>query len=342
MNVNAIKDAVKALAHSLQVPTIFPSSLLVLVNAYVVVPLILPDLDLSTPSAGTVMVSLTLLLSYTLYAFNFPLIRLFEGQKLRNTDLFAWLLKKQQDAFDDLYERLMDLRLEYESCRDYFDALDPDAHIDHEKLAQMTARRQVLEALWPKLERRFDRDYPSTRGKLLSTRLGNTIAAFEDYSRTRYGMESIVLWGRLVPVLKERDYLEFVAQEKAVFDFLMNTCAVIGFLGLEFTYLSLFLNPLITPLIIASTLVLGVVLYNGMVIAARQWGTTVRVAFDLYRHDLHQRLGLKESSSFTEERRRWEMVSEFLFCRREGVLKAFDESMPQTKLFAQGREPRSS
>lgn len=342
MNVNAIKDAVKALAHSLQVPTIFPASLLVLINAYVAVPLVVPDLDLSTPSAVTVMVSLALLLSYTLYAFNFPLIRLLEGQKLKWIDLLQWRLTKQEKGFKRLDDRLNELRAQFEECRDYLDSPDVDSQLTDVKFHEVVERREAVLAQWPRLEREFDRDYPSRRDQVLATRLGNTIAAFEDYPRTRYGIESTVLWGRLVPVLKEKKYLEFVTQEKAVFDFLMNTCVVTVFLGFEFTYLMLFWKPWIAPLVVVFTVFLVWILYNGMIIAARQWGTTVRVAFDLYRHDLHGRLGLKESYCFAEERNRWKAVSEFLFCRRDGVLEAFDEFMPQTRVFTRHKEEKSS
>ncbi len=332
MNINAIKDAVKALAQSLQVTTIFPAGLLVLVNAYLVLPQVCPDLDPATPSAVTVMASLTLMLSYTLYAFNFPLIRLLEGYKLQEADLLQWLLKRQRGEFDALVTEIRELWARLEECRDYFDRLDKDDIPGDEQFFGYRKRWQQLKARLPRLERRFELDYPSVREMVLPTKLGNTIAAFEDYPRTRYGMDSIALWARLIPILKEENYLEFVSMEKAVFDFLMNTCIVTVVLGLELIYLNLFRGKWGLAVFITGLVGVAVaVLYHGMIIAARQWGTTVRVAFDLYRHDLHRRLGLRAAGNFRDERERWQAVSQFFLYRRKKVLEEFNEFIPQSE-----------
>jgi len=332
MNINAIKDAVKALAQSLQLTTIFPAGLFVLVNAYLVLPLVYPDLDLTTPPVVTILVSLALMLSYTLYAFNFPLIRLLEGYMWRDTDLVQWLERQQQHEFDELYEELRELRAQHEECSDYLDGLGGKAPLD-DRLISYTEQWRELQLRLPRLERRFDRDYPPTRDRVLATRLGNTIAAFEDYPRTRYGMDSVALWARLIPVLRDREYLGFVTQEKAVLDFLMNTCIVIAVLASEVVLLTLYLwYPWIALFTIGSAGLVVVLLYNGMIIAARQWGTTVRVAFDLYRHDLHQYLQLRPTGSFGKEREQWQTVSEFFLCRRERMAREFGEFTTQSEL----------
>jgi hypothetical protein len=148
----------------------------------------------------------------------------------------------------------------------------------------------------------------------------NIIAAFEDYPRTRYGIDTIALWPRLVPILKEERFTDFVSQEKSVLDFLLNMFAVLLVLSIELVYLTLFLGRVefaIGICIFAFTV--SWMLYEGSVIAARQWGTTVRVAFDLYRHNLWHRLGLRPTERFQEEYVRWQQVSRFLLYRHEDV-----------------------
>jgi len=342
MNINAIKDAVKALAQSLQVTTIFPAGLLVLVNAYLILPLIYPELDLTTPSTVTIVGSLTLMLSYTFYAFNFPLIRLLEGYKLQETDFLQWLLKQQHEKFDALVTDIRELWAQFEECYDYFDGLEKDDIPGDEEFFGYQRKWQQLKAHLPRLERKFDIYFPSTRKMVLPTKLGNTIAAFEDYSRTRYGMDSIALWARLIPILKEKNYLEFVSTEKAVFDFLMNTCIVAVVLGLELVYLHLFRgNWGLAIGVTGLTALVAIILYNGMIIAARQWGTTVRVAFDLFRHDLHRRLGLRAAGDFKGERERWQAVSQFVLFRRERSLEEFNEFISQSEM-AKLKEPEKA
>ena len=335
MNINVIKDAVKALAQSLQLTTIFPSGLFVLTNAYVILTLLYPDFDLTTSSTVTALVSLTLMLSYTLYAFNFPLIRFFEGYLFRDTDLIQWLQKQQQCRFDRLYKDIRELWVQVAECLE----LGEDVHSNEEYVEEHVSHfRQwkKIQLRLSRLERKFDLDYPPTRDRVLATRLGNAIAAFEDYPRTRYGMDSIALWARMIPVLKDEKYLEFVTQEKAVLDFLMNTCIVIAVLGLELVLTTLYLwYPWITLFTIGFVGLVIILLYNGMIVAARQWGTTVRVAFDLYRQNLHQRLGLRVADSFREEHEQWQAVSEFLLCRRDKVWKEFSEFVPQSELVKQ-------
>jgi hypothetical protein len=339
MNITTIKDAVKALAQSLQVTTVFPAALMVLVNAYVVVHQIWPSIGLATPSAVTIMVSLTLMLSYTFYAFNFPLIRFLEGYKVQDSDIFRGALKRQREQFRDLDVRIRMLREQDQAYRSLFEELDWDALAQEEMIDVRWKEWQEVRLDRARFEHEFDRDFPSQIGMVLPTRLGNTIAAFEDYPRTRYGMDPIVLWGRLVPLLKEKQFLEFVSQEKSVFDFLLNTCIVVAFLGLELFYLCLFLGEFVLAVLVLGLAGLFVwVLYNGMVIAARQWGTTVRVAFDLHRHDLCQHLGLRPAKSFRKEVERWQAISRFFLYRQDDIDRGFREFIPQAEVAKQEKQ----
>lgn len=268
IGINALKDAVKSLAQTLQVSTVFPAGFFVLINAYYIVPLLNPEFDYTSSQVITILISSTLLLSYTFYAFNFPLIRFVEGYKLRPFGFIPRCLRNRQ----------------------------------RRKLQKRKKQRRFHE---------IDRDFPP-EDRLLPTNIGNVIAAFEEYPHDRYGMDAIALWSRLVPVLEKQEFLDYVTQEKTIFDFLLNMCLVIAVLGVELTYRALFLGSI--PLILGTPFVFiiaGAVLWQGMYIAARQWGTVVRVAFDLYRHDLAEHLVLRPVTTFGEEYEQWQAISKF-------------------------------
>ncbi len=319
MNVSTIKDTIKDLAQSLRATTILPASLLVIANLYLVLPLVWKEFDSQLSSVKIIAVGLTLMGSYVLYAFNFPLIRLLEGYKFKETDWHQRNLTKQRKEFSSLVSRINELRRQRKLFVNRL-GFDPDQDDQRPLSEEESIYWDSSKAQLSELEYRFDRHFPSSIHAVLPTRLGNTIAAFEDYPRTRYGMDTIALWPRLVPILKEEQFTDFVTQEKSVLDFLLNMLVVVLVLSIELTYLALFLGRFGFALgICLFASIVSWMLYQGSVIAARQWGTTVRVAFDLYRHNLWHRLGLRPTERFQEEYILWQQVSRFLLYRHKGA-----------------------
>ena len=303
MSLKVIQDALKEFAQSFQASTAFPSAIAVLLNIYFVLPHFL-ELELASTVNITLAVATTLLLSYTFYAFNYPLMRLFEGYEFKYGQwlpkLFAGSLEKYRAEFVRRWGEIQSL------------------HIERRQPGIPEHRRRQLDVELGRLESNFEFDYPSAAEMVLPTRLGNTVAAFEDYPSKRYGMDAIALWPRLVPVLKEQGYLDTVAQEKSVFDFLLNMCVVVVGIGLEMFLVKLYVGELGTALsLLVIAAVAACVLYQGLIMAAQQWGLVVRVAFDLYRHRLHERLGLHDAESFAAEYDQWRQISQFFLFRRK-------------------------
>jgi hypothetical protein len=330
MSINAIKDALKAFAEVLNVASIFPAGLLVLVNAYLVLPALFPAIQIDSAAGITLVISASLMISYTLYAFTYPLTRLFEGYPLRSIDLFQGWHRKHKNRWLDLNLKLEQLRETVRGVRIYLHRQDLSTaeRRKWERVLQALVRMQV------NLESEYDAQYPSTLDQVLPTSLGNILAAFEDYPRTRYGMESIDLWTRLLPILRDTKYIDFVAQEKTAFDFLRNTSVVMIVIGLELFYLALFMGSVGAALLIcAATLLVHIVLYNGMLHAAGDWGAAFRAAFDLFRYDLHRVLHLEPTETFEEERRQWENYSRFLSYRRKKP--EYEEFVAQTEYYRQ-------
>jgi hypothetical protein len=311
MSINVIMDALKALAQSLQLSMMFPAVLFLMTNVYILLPLSPLRLDPNSQPTTFAAIILSLMLSYTLYTFNFPLIRFFEGYKLKGNPIREWLAWNQQQWHAYLVQQIS--RLERQRTKLNNDLYRPE-------MKESSGDWQWVNLELSRLKRDLDRNYPSSAAAVLPTTLGNTIAAFEDYPRTRYGMETIALWPRLMPLLRDKNYLSFVSQEKTAFDFLMNTLIVIATLSGEWIVLALFSGEIALALIsLAVAVVVLSILYHGMVVAARQWGTAVRVAFDLHRYDLHERLELKSTAneSFQDEVERWRDISRFFALRPE-------------------------
>jgi len=312
MDINALKQAIQALAKSLQVATVFPSALWVLANVFLVVLPLNPEWNLSSGASVTLIVSATLMLSYSLHAFNYPLQRLFEGYKFKYCRLFYPLQAYFEKKFVETQREIRELRKEQQT-REKFPACK---RTTQKAFPYCDLSEEELRARLRRAASNLEFDYPSEQAKVLPTSLGNVMAAFEDYSRTRYGMDSIVLWQRLVPILREKGYLEFVAQEKAVFDFLMNTLVILLFLGVELSYIYLWWGEVDRAIFFAFlTIVLCAILYWGMALAAQDWGGAVRVAFDLYRHDLFLHLGMVPGHDSSEDFDNWRAVSRFYLYR---------------------------
>jgi hypothetical protein len=286
MIITSLKDVVKTLAQSLQLSTIFPAVVFVLINVGVVFPNIWPSVDwgLTNETIVTAVVSAIIILSYMLYAFNGPLIQLVEGHVGGHHSVLRFWTEAQKQKHLERFQKLT---------------------VDK---ARYLSRVEGKDATW-----RLDIYFPDESQYMLPTALGNTIAAFERYPQTRYGIDAKAMWPRLVPILQKNNYIELVAQHKAIFDFLLNMMGVMLVCGIELTYLSFYLNRLGDAFIsVIVTCCLVKLLYTGAINGAMLWGLSVRVAFDLYRGELWKLLRLKPVSNYQQEVERWKEVSRLI------------------------------
>lgn len=209
MNVTSLKDILKSLVQSLQISTSFPALAFVTFNIFCVFPGLWPTADWKlTNELLTFLAAMSVvMLSYTLYTFNPSLIRFAEGYWTKGhwIDDWPWLRELEQHFCNQQIDNYRRYR-----------------------------RAKSTSSAGRNAARICDTFYPSNPADILPTALGNAIAAFEDYPYTRYGIDAVALWPRLVPILKEKKYLEFVAEQKAHFDFMLNMTLVIFVCGVEF------------------------------------------------------------------------------------------------------------
>lgn len=131
--------------------------------------------------------------------------------------------------------------------------------------------------------------FPPADRPVLPTALGNALTAAEARAGREYGLDAIVAWPRLYPLLSEevraivddrRDGLDSAAR----FSVSMLATAVLA--------LPVLIGTGWWALLVAVPLALARLAYVGAVHAAIAYGEAVRVAFDLHRFDLLRTLRL--------------------------------------------------
>ncbi len=130
---------------------------------------------------------------------------------------------------------------------------------------------------------RLRRRFPLPDHLLRPTALGNALAAMEDLAGRDYGLDAVVAWPRLYPLLGEpvravvddrRDIMDAAGR-------LAVTAAVTALVTVGLTW-----DAAWWWLLALVPAVLAVVAYSGAVAAAVAYGEAVRAAFDLHRFDL--------------------------------------------------------
>ncbi|MEV4830532.1 hypothetical protein AB0K25_19690 [Micromonospora sp. NPDC049257] len=130
---------------------------------------------------------------------------------------------------------------------------------------------------------RLRRRYPMPEHLMRPTALGNALAAMEDSAGRDYGLDAVIVWPRLYPVLGDkvramvddrRDMMDAAGRMAVTAG--LTTAVSIGLLVGARWWILLALIPA----------GLAVVSYAGAVSAAVAYGEAVRSAFDLHRADL--------------------------------------------------------
>ncbi len=190
---------------------------------------------------------------------------------------------------------------------------------------------------WKKYDKNDDFDfeylyyhYPYTEepDDLLPTQFGNALKAAETYSSDpgRYGMDGVFFWSRLYEILPSqmRDDLD-AAQSSMEF---MVTVSVLGwffaFVSALYLGFNLSLNLIAWIVFVGGGASIGSISYNSAVETAVNYGVTVRSAFDLYRLDLLDKLGMTMPASRQEEVSIWQNLGQQLyrrFAENEELLK---------------------
>jgi hypothetical protein len=311
---SSLSDVLKSLMQALRVSSVLPATVFVLFNCL----LLFPEFDIDSPSTVILALTTILVLSYLLYAFNAPLIRLAEGYPFRFEWLGRHLTEQQKKSYQHCLEEIgladdmvKEIKIRQAHLSAEYGLSKPMECADYRKLEQWKrkwrirkdAARQILYYHYP--------DSADHEADIVPTLLGNTIASFESYPFDRYGIDAVIMWPRIVPILQEEEFIPFVENEKTVFDFLLNLAFLVLLLAIEVG----FFIPRQSPMkgLVGSTILvlIAYILYRAEVISAVNWGGTIAVAFDLYRDHLRNLLHLRKPISLDQEQKDWRNLSRF-------------------------------
>jgi hypothetical protein len=225
-----------------------------------------------------ILAAVGLVAGLVLSGLSYYITRVFEGYPLdRMSD---WPVAGR------VYEAVMELQ------RSRYDAL---LAIREDK-TELPEKRQ--RAAWC-----LDRFFPKSRDRLLPTRVGNAIRAFERHSNERWGLDGVTIWPRIEAVMGA-DERELHVDAKVNFYVFIN--AAVGAVAVG---ICLVVDKAVNapqpasywPLY-AIPFGLGYVLYRAAIGPAVDWGDCVRSSVDLHRLDIYEKLGVRSPKSFSDER----------------------------------------
>jgi hypothetical protein len=279
--------------------------------------------DLSDQVLLAALVGLVALLGgLVLLTLNRTLYRVMEGYWPLRRQL-SWLERRR---FGRLRQRIAALDHERDEYRDRGEPLP-----DEIRSARIRANLKAAE------------EFPDEEGLVLPTTLGNTIRAFERYPFVMYGIDGVEGWTRLLAVIP-KDYRGLIDGAKAEADFWLNLCVLAGAFVVEYIGLQagLFIRSgsppsLPTLWFLAGGLLVGWIGNRRARIAAIEWGSLSKAAFDVYLPELRKKLSFPELPTGKERRDQMQRFSQAIIYRKPAAMPNEPETQPSPAA-ASGRD----
>lgn len=305
----SVTDYFKELLQSLQFRFIFPSVILI----YVSVDLI-PSLSIDNFNQLVGSFIIVVILSYLLNALNGFIIRLAEGYEFEGDIIFYVLEGFEKKEFNALTKEIKEIKAIIRRLDSIKDNMELKGLLDDKFKLKLHELKNKYSNRYSFLNQRLQMRFPPGE-KLMPTSFGNTIAAFEHYPSSRYGIDAVFLWPRMVHILEKNNFMKFVHDEKTTLDFLINTSLAFLIIFLESIF-CLFFYDFEKSNIIFSFFCLSIFyfMFYAATQAARDWGVMVCSAFDLFRDDLRISLNIKPlpDEDIESEKLVWKKVSQFI------------------------------
>ena len=245
-----------------------------------------------------------------------PIVRLYEGYwnegKLKRLAIAHHQKKKNKYA---RITRREELKAEYKAL-----IAEKEASVDERRRDSID--EQILEIDNQKrLEEKRAKDacyytFPLDDELLKPTRLGNVLAAAEEYSYQVYRLDAVIWWPRLAALLPESFRIQV--------DIALTPMLAVLNLSIIFTFSALIEGCLLLdqhqwPLCVLIFLIglgLAWICYLSSINQAAVYGRFVRVAFDLYRHEVFKQMHIPVPDNPVEERLLWDLLTEWHYLYR--------------------------
>lgn len=145
--------------------------------------------------------------------------------------------------------------------------------------------------------------YPANSSDLLPTDLGNALRARERTPGRKYGLDAVICWPRLWPLLPE-----ILRTDISIARSTLDRLAEFWFWGLLFLVWRVW-----TPWAVAISLLWMIVSYRMAIQAAMAYGDLLESAFDLHRLSIYDAVGWARPASIKEEKECGKQLTEFLW-----------------------------
>jgi len=223
-------------------------------------------------------------LSYLIYNFQYIIARLFEGYWPR-----IRLIKLLRHRRTEYYKRRWVFLEEQKQSGKL-----SDSEIDE------IAEEQL--AFYPP---------PTHPDRLMPTRIGNILRASEIYALDRYGIDSIIVWTRLRPLLPDKALISLQNYNVAIDFMLLMTILSVVFTVIWCPLLAILTNHWVLFLFCAFGWPLAWLCYQNAVQRALDFSEELKVIFDLYRQELLKVLNHPITTG--AEQSEWQALRNFFY-----------------------------
>ncbi|WP_127023515.1 hypothetical protein [Chroococcidiopsis cubana] len=262
----------------------------------------------------TIVALFTWLSGILLLVFNRDLYRILEGYgKFNPFRVFKFIEKNRYLALE---RKISKLEIKYKELRELRNQPEVEAKL-----------LGILNALAELKQKKVVR-FPDNEAWLLPTAFGNTMRAFEVYSRVMYGLDAIPGWERLLTVIP-KDYRTLIDDAKAQTDFWINIWFLSLLLASEYIIVLFLTQKLILVWVFSAAILSALFAAYRARMAAVEWGHYIKASFDVFLPELYKKLGFQHPLNRAEERSNLVRFSQAIIYRSEVSLH--DRALPESK-----------
>lgn len=273
--------------------------------------------------SGLLLVLLTVILGFTLTSLNTFVYKVFEGYVL------IWRLPflrqgqiKQSRQLRKVHDRIAKKL----------------SRLERGSLSRRAERKiEDLRSTQTALLARYDLHYPPTEEEILPTKFGNILKSAETYPTSRYRIDSVPMWPRLIQVMPPAYYAKVDEASNQV-SFLMNctilaACYAVMTIGISvyFAVSQIFQPSENYPLevwvylgLFLLAITVSIVFLRASELVVLEYGYLIRSSFDLFRRQLLRQLDFVPPLTLAAEQSLWEQLCYFVNIGDNGGLINFD------------------
>jgi hypothetical protein len=264
--------------------------------------------------AGLLLAIPTIIIGFTLTALNTFILKIFEGYILLHHIPFFKRTQVTKAKKLKAQKELIAKRIEVLEAR--------------KKKTQRT--QDLLEILKNKsyaLTAEYDQTYPPSLEQVLPTQFGNILKASEAYSGSRYGMDGVTFWSRLIYVIPP-SYQQAIDESRNELSFIVNLSvlslvfALLCMVGIIYNLIApitLPVTPQVEPIYTYRYFVAGIFalfiaifFHRAAIVMVGSFGVMIRSAYDLFRLQLLEQLRLEVPPNSKSEYYIWKNLGDFI------------------------------